>query len=142
MFAYLLVVFMTVLQRVFAWWPQSKGSRKKALYQQHKQEKSTWKAMFGSAFSAMFVTDQRGIILAVNIPTVTVSGYRVSELVGQPVGLILPCMCAPASRPTMIEQLAVKSGFRVPVEIVITEAFRNGHLVFVGSVRATASKHD
>jgi PAS domain S-box-containing protein len=130
-FAYILVLCVAVLQRVFAWWPQTKSSLKQALDEQHKQEKSTWKAMFGSAFSAMFVTDQRGIILAVPIPTVAISGYQASELVGQPVRLILPDACVPQSRPALestrvkvrIEQLALKGGFRVPVEIVITEAF-------------------
>jgi PAS domain S-box-containing protein len=122
------------------------------------QERSLWEALFIRASSAIFLADHLGVILIVNSALAALSGYRESELVGQPVQLILPNASVQIHFPDPLPHndlpitgqhsgritrmpLVLKSGTSVPAEIVIAQAFRCERPVFIAILRDRTRKH-
>jgi len=120
------------------------------------QSEERYRSVVETATDAVVSVDQRSQIILVNPATTRIFGYQVSEMIGQPLTMLMPEFMRELHKAGFQRYLKTnhrnvdwqgvqltglrKSGEEFPIEVSLGEVVRNGHHIFTGFIRDTTER--
>ena len=121
---------------------------------QHSEER--YRSVVETATDAVVSVDERSQIIFANPATTKTFGYQISELIGQPLTMLMPEFMRELHKEGFQRYLKTnqrnvdwngvqliglrKNGKEFPVEVSFGEVIRNGHRMFTGFIRDTTER--
>jgi len=115
-----------------------------------RESEERYRKLVETAMDSIITFDHAGLILSCNAATEQMFGYRIEEMVGRNISMLLPAWFAergdesPADAASRIMRLIGlwrevngrrRQGDDVPVEIAVSESFSNGEIRYTGILR-------